>query len=335
MPQKFSRSLVTGGAGFIGSRLAEALLARGGEVRVLDDLSTGRRENLPPASDRFEFLEGSITDAGLLASAVEGATEVFHLAGLAAVPESVENPRKCIELNDIGVFGLYEAAWEAGVRRVVFSSSSAVYGEVEVPHHEGLCPRPDTPYAMHKLLGEHYGLFFARHRGLESVHLRYFNVYGPRQLPDSSYSGVISLFMARLAEGRAGLIFDDGLQTRDFIHVDDVVRANLAAAVRPGVSGLAFNIGSGRATAIAELYRLLAALAGREDLWPEFAPPRPGDIRHSSGPVDLAARLLGFSAGIGLRDGLADTWAWFSENQARISADFVGVQPLSNASEAL
>ena len=315
MSLKHSRSLVTGGAGFIGSHLAEALLRQGGEVRVLDDLSSGRRENLPPAGDRFEFLEGSISDHGLLASALEGVTTVFHLAGLVAVPESVENPRKCIELNDVGVFDTYQAALEAGVRRVIFSSSSAVYGEVAVPHHEELGPRPDTPYAMHKLLGEHYGLFFARHRGLESVYLRYFNVYGPRQLPDSPYSGVISLFLSGLLEGRASLIFDDGLQTRDFVHVDDVVRANLAAAVRPGVSGQAFNIGSGRATAIAELYRLLADLAGRADLAPRFAPPRPGDIRHSSGPVDKAARLLDFSAKIELRDGLADTWGWFSRHQ--------------------
>ena len=308
MPHKISRSLVTGGAGFIGSRLVEVLLAQGGEVRVLDDLSTGRRENLPPAADRFEFLEGSISDQGLLASALAGVDTVFHLAGLVAVPESVDNPRRCIELNDIGVFNIYQAAALTGVRRVVFSSSSAVYGEVEVPHHEEIGPRPDTPYAMHKLLGEHYGLFFARHRGLESVYLRYFNVYGPRQLPDSPYSGVISLFLARLKEGRAALIFDDGLQTRDFVHVDDVVRANLAAAVRPGVSGQAFNIGSGRATTILELYRLLAALAGRDDQPPRFAPPRPGDIRHSSGPVAKAARLLGFSAEVDLRDGLADTW---------------------------
>ena len=315
MPRKIPRSLVTGGAGFIGSRLTEALLEQGGEVRVLDDLSSGLRENLPPSADRFEFLEGSISDDGLLAAAMEGVDTVFHLAGLVAVPESVENPRKCIELNDIGVFNTYEAACGAGVRRLVFSSSSAVYGEVEAPHHEDLCPRPDTPYAMHKLLGEHYGLFFARHRGLESVSLRYFNVYGPHQLPDSPYSGVISLFMARLKEGRAGLIFDDGLQTRDFVHVDDVVRANLAAAVRPGVSGLAFNIGSGRAATILEIYHQLSSLAGRSDLSPEFAPPRPGDIRHSSGPVDRAARLLDFSARVDLRDGLAGTWDWFCRNQ--------------------
>ncbi|MDR2946968.1 MAG: NAD-dependent epimerase/dehydratase family protein [Candidatus Adiutrix sp.] len=313
--RNFPRSLVTGGAGFIGSHLAEALLAQGGEVRVLDDLSSGRRENLPPAGGRFEFLEGSISDAKLLAAAMEGVDTVFHLAGLVAVPESVENPRKCIELNDLGVFNTYQAASAAGARRLVFSSRSAGYGEAAVPQHEDLAPRPDTPYALHKLLGEHYGLFFDRHRGLESVYLRYFNVYGPRQLPDSPYSGVISLFMARLKEGRPGLIFDDGQQTRDFVHVDDVVRANLAAAVRPGVSSLAFNIGSGRSVTIGELYGHLAALAGRENA-PEFAPPRPGDIRHSSGPIDRAARLLGYAPRVGLREGLGGTWDWFSRQPA-------------------
>ncbi len=306
------RVLVTGGAGFIGSHLVEALLGRGNEVRVLDDLSTGRRENLAGADgSRLEFLEGSFTDPGLLSAGLSGVEAVFHLAGLVAVPESVENPARCIELNDLGVWNLYRTAAEHQVRRLVLSSSSAVYGDRDVPHHEDLCPRPDTPYAMHKLLGEHYGLYFHRHRGLESVYLRYFNVYGPRQLPDSPYSGVISLFLDQLRQGRPGLILGDGLQTRDFVHVRDVVRANLAAADRPGLSGLALNIGSGQTTTILALYRLLAGLAGRPDLAPRFAPPRPGDIRHSSGPITLAGRHLGFQPSITLADGLADTWQWF------------------------
>ena len=308
--------LVTGGAGFIGSHLTQALLAEGGRVRVLDDLSTGRRENLTRAASeygsRLEFLEGSISEAGLVQSAVAGVDTVFHLAGLVAVPESVENPEKCIELNDLAVFSLYRAAAAAGVRRVVLSSSSAVYGEVQTPHPEDLCPRPSTPYALHKLLGEHYGLFFDQYRSLESVYLRYFNVYGPRQLPDSPYSGVISLFMDRLSRSEAGLIFDDGLQTRDFVYVDDVVRANLLAASTPGISGEAFNIGRGRATTILELYRLLAGLAGKPALEPRFAPPRAGDIRHSFGPVDKAADRLGFRAEVDLEAGLDRTWSWFS-----------------------
>lgn len=311
-PSQPGRSLVTGGAGFIGSHLVEALLARGGEVRVLDDLSSGRRENLVGFDhSRLEFIEASIAQPEALSSAMEGVETVFHLAGLVAVPESLENPKKCIELNDIAVFNTYQAALDHGVRRLVFSSSSAVYGEIEAPHHEDLCPRPSTPYALHKLLGEHYGLFFQEYRALESVYLRYFNVYGPRQLPDSPYSGVISLFLNNLRQGCPGLIFDDGLQTRDFIYVEDVVRANLAAAFEPDLSGQSMNVGSGRATTIVELYQLLAELAGRPDLEARFAPARPGDIRHSFGPVDKAARLMNFRAGVALPEGLARTWDWF------------------------
>ena len=305
-------ALVTGGAGFIGSHLAEALLATGYRVRVLDDLSTGRRDNLPSRqSDDFEFWEGSIADRDFLIQAMSGVDLVFHLAAMVAVPESIDNPRRCLELNDLAVFNLYEAAAAAGVGRIIYSSSSAVYGDQSVPHHEDICPRPDTPYAMHKLLGEHYGLFFHQHRHLESVYLRYFNVYGPRQLPDSPYSGVISLFFNQLGRGEPVTIFDDGWQSRDFVYVADVVRANLSAAVQPGVSGLTFNIGSGQVTAIIDLYNHLAALAGRSGLAPRFASPRPGDIRHSSGPVDRANRLLGFQAEISLADGLARTWEWF------------------------
>ena len=311
-PAKGSRSLVTGGAGFIGSHLAEALLREGGEVRVLDDFSTGRRENLPPSSDRLEVRAGSITDEKTLLSAMEGVDRAFHLAALTAAPESLDNPRRCLELNDTAVFNTYLAALEKGARRLIFSSSSAVYGDIEAPHHEDLRPRPNTPYAVTKLLGEHYGLYFHGYQGLESVYLRYFNVYGPRQRPDSEYSGVISLFMESLEQARPGLIYDDGRQTRDFIYVDDVVQANLAAARRPGVSGLAFNIGRGRPVTIAELYRLLAELAGRPDLAPRFAPPRPGDIRHSFGPVGLAADHLGFQALVDLREGLERTWRWFT-----------------------
>lgn len=308
------RCLVTGGAGFIGSHLTETLTALGAEVRVLDDLSSGHLENLnlARASGRLEFIRGSIADETTLSGVLEGVETVFHLAGLVAVPESLENPRRCIELNDLAVFALYQAAARAGVRRVVFSSSSAVYGEVDAPHHEALCPRPDTPYAIHKLLGEHYGLFFHQYRGLESVYLRYFNVYGPRQIPDSPYSGVISLFMDKIKRSEPGLIFDDGSQTRDFIYVGDVVRANLAAAAAPGLSGESVNVASGRATSILELYRLLTSLANQDKLEPIFAPPRPGDIRHSFGPVDKARCLMDFEAGTSLAEGLARTWRWFS-----------------------
>jgi nucleoside-diphosphate-sugar epimerase len=289
----------------------EALLAEGGEVRVLDDLSTGRRDNLPTRADGLEFVEGSIRRSDLLGAALEGVETVFHLAGLVAVPESLETPQRSIEFNDLAVFDLYQTALERGVRRVVFSSSSAVYGDLEAPHHEDLCPRPTTPYAIHKLLGEHYGLYFSEYKGLESVYLRYFNVYGPRQRPDSPYSGVISLFLDRLRRGEPGLIFDDGAQTRDFIFVQDVARANLAAARKPGVSGQSFNIGSGQSISIGALYQILAGLANRPDLAPSFAPARAGDVRHSTGLVAKAAQWLDFQTETSLADGLARTWAWF------------------------
>ncbi|UQZ90411.1 LPS biosynthesis protein WbpP [Deltaproteobacteria bacterium Smac51] len=314
-----SRALVTGGAGFIGSHLVDALLAHGHEVRVLDDLSTGYIANLDEAGisagDRLEIVQGSIRDESSLDAAMDRVQAVFHLAGLVAVPESIENPLKCIDLNDLGVYGIYAAAAEHGARRVVFSSSSAIYGDLPVPHHEELCPQPDTPYAIHKLLGEHYGKFFSGYRGLETVYLRYFNVYGPRQLPDSPYSGVISIFMEKLHQGLPVTIFDDGGQTRDFVYVADVVRANLAAAFAPAerASGRAFNIGSGKAVSILNLYEHLAGLAGSRTR-PVFAPPRPGDIRHSQGPISLAAECLSFRPETELAEGLGRTWNWFTKS---------------------
>ena len=312
-----TRSLVTGGAGFIGSHLVEALLARGDEVRVLDDFSSGRLENLPTSNERLEVLHGSISDTQMLNSAMNGVEVVFHLAAMVAVPESVDNPQKCLELNDLGAYNTYMAAEENQVRRVVFSSSSAVYGDQSVPHHENICPKPDTPYAIHKLLGEHYGIFFYKYRQLESVYLRYFNVYGPRQLPDSPYSGVISLFMDQLRQGQTGVIYGDGQQTRDFIHVDDVVSANIAAALSPKAPGLAFNIGSGTTSTINTLYRILSELAGQTSLKPTYREPRAGDITHSSGPVDLARDVLNFCPTVTLAPGLADTWKWLNNYLAQ------------------
>lgn len=313
-----TRNLVTGGAGFIGSHLVEALLSRGEEVLVLDDFSTGRSENLPTDHPQLEIMTGSITDPKILSTAMEGVDLVFHLAGLVTVPDSVDNPSKSIELNDLGVYNTYQAALTAGVRRVIFSSSSAVYGDQPGPHHENLCPRPDTPYAMHKLLGEHYGLFFYKHRQLESVYLRYFNVYGPRQLPDSPYSGVISLFVDQLCKGQKSYIYGDGQQTRDFVYVADVVRANLAAAYSAQACGQCFNIGSGRATTIGKLYQLLSLLTGQPGLSPEYQTTRSGDILHSVGPVEAAAKILKIQPLTDLGQGLSQTWEWFLEHQEDI-----------------
>ncbi len=306
--------LVTGGAGFIGSHLVEALVAHGFNVRVLDDLSSGNLENLSAVIDQIEFMEGSITENKSLTQALRSVDLVFHLAAMVAVPESIDKPLKCLELNDLSVFSLYQAALESGVRRIVYSSSSAIYGSKSVPHHEELCPRPDTPYAAHKLLGEHYGLFFHQFKRLESIYLRYFNVYGPRQLPDSPYSGVISLFMDCFLKGQAPHIFDDGLQTRDFVYVDDVVEANLKAALALGVSGESFNVASGRPVSILELYNLLAKLSKHKNLTPKYLPPRDGDIRHSAGPIDKAQRCLNFTALTSFEEGLRQTWEWFQDS---------------------
>lgn len=307
------RALVTGGAGFIGSHLTAALLSQGSEVRVLDDLSTGRLDNLKPHR-RLEFIEGGIEDEKKLLQALKGVEVVYHLAAMVSVPESLADPDRCRLLNDQAVWNLYQAAGEAGVRRVVFSSSSAVYGEAEPPHHEELRPRPDTPYAIYKLLGEHYGAYFNRFHSLQTVSLRYFNVYGPRQRPDSPDSGVVSIFMDNLLHNRPSLIFGDGRQTRDFVYVDDVVRANLAAATAEGAAGRHFNIGGGRAVSIGELYQTLAGLAGKPHLAPRYLEPRPGDMLHSFGPVDLAGRFLNFAPKVALAEGLALTWDWFTRS---------------------
>ncbi|MDL2260572.1 NAD-dependent epimerase/dehydratase family protein [Deltaproteobacteria bacterium OttesenSCG-928-K17] len=317
-PLKAGLVLVTGGAGFIGSHLVEALAAGGARVRVLDDLSTGSLDNLAGVlpGGRVEFIGGGIEDEAALRKALEGVEVIYHLAGMVSVPESLADPARCQKLNDLAVFNLYRAAAEAGVRRVVFSSSSAVYGEIEPPHHEELCPRPNTPYAIYKLLGEHYGIYFQEFQSLETVVLRYFNVYGPRQRPDSPDSGVISIFMDSLLKGRPPHIFGTGEQTRDFVYVADVVRANLAAAGAFALDGRPFNIGSGRAVSINELYRTLAQLAEKPDLAPVYCDSRPGDILHSFGPVDRAANYLKIIPSVSLAEGLDRTWKWFAQASA-------------------
>ncbi len=323
-PASRPKSLVTGGAGFIGSHLVQALVARGERVLILDDLSTGRRENVAhllndsPTSAGAELVVNSVENRPLLSEMMAEVETVYHLAALTTTMESVENPEKSIKINDIAVYNLYEAASQNGIRRVVLASSSAVYGDRDVPHHEELSLRPNTPYAIHKLLGEHYGLFFTQYRNLPTTYLRFFNVYGPRQLPDSPYSGVISLFMEALANGRQVTIYDDGHQTRDFVYVDDVVQALIAAGTTAtGAEGLALNVGSGKAVSILELYHRLAALIGQESCQPLFLPPRPGDVRHSSGPLDLAFQHLNWQAEVDLSEGLERTWQWFQTHSLR------------------
>jgi len=299
-------AVVTGGAGFIGSHLAEALLSEGRRVRVVDDFSTGRRGNVPAGA---ELLEGDVNEVA--PRAVEGADAVYHLAALPSVPRSVERPLDCHRATAQGTLAVLAAAAGAGVRRVVFASSSSVYGDTEVlPKREDLPPRPLSPYAAAKLAGELFCRSWAAHTELETVSLRFFNVYGPRQDPESPYAAVIPTFMRRLREGRPLPVHGDGGQTRDFTYVGDVVEGILRAGRAPGVSGRVYNLAGGRPASIAELARVLAELSGTGARI-ERLPPRPGDIRDSWADAGAARRDLGFEARTALPEGLRRTFEAF------------------------
>ncbi|MDQ3462057.1 MAG: NAD-dependent epimerase/dehydratase family protein [Actinomycetota bacterium] len=304
-------TLVTGGAGFIGSNLADELLVQGHEVRILDDLATGKVENLPGDA---RFFEGSITDTGLLDAAIDGVEVVFHQAALGSVARSVDAPLVSDDVNTHGTLAVLDAAHRHGVRRVVQASSSSVYGGAEqrpTPESAPLIPR--SPYAVTKLVGEHYARVYAELFGLETVALRYFNVYGPRQRPDSAYAAVIPLFISALQAGRSPMIHGDGRQSRDFAFVDDVVAANLAAANAPGetVSGRAYNIAGGREESLLDLLEVLRASLG-VDTPAVHVDPRIGDVRHSSADLSAAANDLGYRPVTSFEDGLARTVDHFS-----------------------
>lgn len=302
--------LVTGGAGFIGSHIVEGALAKGWKVRVLDNLSTGKIENLSGVRDKIEFFEGDVRDEARVKEAVEGVDLVFHLAALVSVPISMEDPGLSATINDLGTLNVFTAAADAGVGRVVYSSSSAVYGDHNVPpHREAANPDPASPYAAHKWLGEHYAEVLQKTRGLDVVSLRYFNVFGPRQDPGSPYSGVISIFIDRLCADRGVTIFGDGEQTRDFVFVSDVANANLLAATCGLGEERVFNIGTGESVSINKLYSTLAGLCGKGAA-PTHAPPRTGDVMHSCAVVERAEKILGFSAEVPLEEGLQKTVEW-------------------------
>jgi len=309
--------LVSGGAGFIGSHLCAALRAAGRRVRVLDDLSTGQRENL--AGLDVEFLEGDAADPALAREACRGTERIFHLAARSSVPWSVAHPEAARRANLESTLTLLEAAAAAGVRRLVFSSSSAVYGDgggEDRARVESDPPAPASPYAEHKLAGEEALAAAAAAGRLEAVCLRYFNVYGPRQDPSSPYSGVISLFTRLALEGRPATIHGDGLQTRDFVYVADVVRANLLAGERPlAVPTPICNVGRGESVTILELWRRVCAAAGAPCPAPVHAPPRAGDVRHSRAAIERARALLGFQATVALEQGLQATVAWERQRQ--------------------
>jgi nucleoside-diphosphate-sugar epimerase len=304
--------LVTGGAGFIGSHLVEALVKRGERVRVLDDLSSGTRENLAPVADAIELSVGDVADLETARRAARGARYVLHHAALASVHVSVQDPLRAHRVNTLGTLNMLLAAREAGVERVVLASSAAVYGAAQaLPLKEETPPQPLSPYAATKLAGEGYLRGFLGSFGLEGVSLRYFNVYGPRQDPTSPYSGVISKFADALAGGEPPTIYGDGGQTRDFVYVADVVRANLLACTVPSAVGQTLNVAGGRRTSILELAGMMSGLMGGREP-PRFGPARPGEVRDSEADVTRAEAVLGWQAETTLEEGLARTVAWFA-----------------------
>ena len=302
-------ALVTGGAGFIGSHLVDGLLAAGHAVRVLDDLSTGLAENVNPAA---ELVVGSVVEPTVVADAVSGRDVVFHLGALGAVARSVADPRASNDANVNGTLNVLTESVAAGVRRVVFASSSSVYGGAEVvPTPESTPLRPRSPYAVTKMTGEWYTRIFAELYPIETVALRYFNVFGPRQRPDATYAAVIPLFAAALMAGEAPTVHGDGTQSRDFTYVTDVVAANLAAATAPAefASGQAFNIAPGAGTSLLELLDGLAARIGTS-VTPVFVDSRPGDVHLSCADAAAARAVLGWSPTVSVADGLAHYVDW-------------------------
>jgi len=297
--------LVTGGAGFIGSHLVDALLEAGARVRVLDDFSTGSLDNLAPSLSSIELVRGDIRDLGTCRRASEGVAVVFHEAALGSVPRSVSDPATTIAVNIGGTANVFAAARDARVSRIVYASSSSVYGDSErLPKREGEEGRPLSPYALSKKVGEELAATFASCYGMELIGLRYFNVYGPRQDPDGPYAAVIPRFFRSCLAGEPPLVHGDGEQSRDFTYVEDAVAANLlAASAPPAVCGRAYNVGGGARTTVSDLARVVAEAAG-ERLPPRFGPPRPGDVRHSLADLTLSAEALGYRPRVSLADGI-------------------------------
>ncbi|MBN1813019.1 MAG: SDR family oxidoreductase [Anaerolineae bacterium] len=305
--------LVTGGAGFIGSNIVEELVRRGERVRVLDDFSTGKRENLSAFIGHIELVEGDLRDLPAVHQAVAGVDCVLHQAALPSVQRSVDNPLATHAVNATGTLNLLSAAREAGVKRVVYAASSSIYGDSpKLPKREDMLPRPKSPYAVSKLTGEQYCQAFTEVYGLETVCLRYFNVFGPRQDPTSQYSGVIPLFITAMLRGEAPTVHGDGLQSRDFSYISNVVHANLLAAAAPGAAGRVFNIACG------ERYTLLDMIAALNDILgtqiePVYTEPRVGDVRHSLADISAAEEALGYRVLVDFYDGLRQTVAWYRE----------------------
>ncbi len=330
--------LVTGGAGFIGSHLLQALLKQGDKVRILDNLSTGEKENLQEVSGHFlpelstslvqprlyplgekaEFIFGDISDLNTCRSACQGVSHVFHQAALGSVQRSIEDPLASHQANATGTLNILQAARENGVKRVIYASSSSVYGNIpsekneRMPKNENLPPQPQSPYAATKLIGETYCRLFAGLYGLETVSLRYFNVFGPRQNARSVYAAVVPQFITALQKNQPPIIFGDGNQSRDFTFVANVVQANLRAMEAPGISGRVFNVAGGKQTTVNTLLAMLQEISGRS-ISPQYQEPRPGEVRHSLASIESAKSHLGYAVETDLREGLFFTWEWYQK----------------------
>src|SRR5213593_887989 len=317
-----SRCLVTGGAGFIGSHLVERLIALGHHVRVVDNLSTGDEANLAGSLSEIEFFQGDLCEPEVCRRATAGINVVFHVAALPSVPRSLMDPWASHAANVNATMRLLEACLEARVARIVYSSSSSVYGDTPVlPKVESAEPLPRSPYAAAKLAGEQYVLAFARAGVIEGVALRYFNVFGPRQSPDSPYAAVIPLFLRAALDGTVATVYGDGRQTRDFTYVANVVEANLLAAQRPAAvaSGHACNVGAGDRVSLIELLELIGEVTGRPVRW-QTVPPRAGDVRDSQADLERARTVLAYQPCVSLAEGLRATWEWFNPRSTPVRA---------------
>jgi len=309
-------AVVTGGAGFIGSHIADALTRNGLRVRVIDDLSTGHRENLEEITGDVEFTEGSVADEQLLKKVLDGAELVFHEAAIPSVPRSVEHPRQSHVASVDGTFTLLLAARDQKVRRVVYAASSSAYGDQPtLPKKEAMLPDPLSPYAVAKLVGEYYCQVFARVYGLETISLRYFNVFGPRQDPGSQYSGVVSRFISVLLNNQQPVIYGDGEQSRDFTFIDNVIDANLRAASVTSGFGSVVNVANGQRITLNQLLEELKAIVGKPEVKADYRDPRVGDVRHSLADISRARELLGYQPLVSLREGLQRTIDWWKTSR--------------------
>lgn len=308
-------SLITGGAGFIGSNMARFLLEKGEKVRILDNFETGKRENLTEIADEIELLEGDIRNMDAVRRAVKGADVIYHLAALGSVPRSMKDPATTHNVNVDGTFNVLMAARDEKVRRIVFSSSSSVYGQSKVlPQHEDLPLLPISPYGASKAIGEIYFRAFYETYGLQSVCLRYFNVFGARQDPTSQYAAAIPLFVSALLRDKSPTIFDDGEQSRGFTYIDNVTKANWLAANAKETHGEAVNISTKNAVTVNTVVNTIRKLMGKEKIKPVYAPPRAGDIKHSLADVRRAKKIIGYEPFVSFEEGIAKAIDWYKEN---------------------